>query len=456
MADAPDAPAAPADYAPTADTWDHVVRAVAHTDHLGAAAALMRATRAHAHDAELLWLTRAVRGGEWGGTLLACAAGRPDEARVGEILAACPTPASRAELLACGDRYDQTALFRACDIRNEQHEEVALALVELLLGAGADPLAPGRYRNTGHEFQPIHLAARWSARLVQRLVQAGASIDSVIMQESTLGNATGARTAVGVRMIPALVALGARETHGNRAMHVIAGSPVEGAPPADGDVAAALTALVSVGCSLTQPNALGDTPLDIAASWGNAPVVRALLALGVAATTKSLAHAVKHPSVVRLLLAAGAPVGELMTMTAGGVNATPLMEAAYEAVLESVQVLLGAGASLVRRNERGRTALMYSLLSKSTDAAAVLSVVGVLLAAGADVYARDLAGNSPLHHLAMHSHAQPWAAPAARLLLASGADVSTANSAGVTPAAYVPAIAREGVLYRLLLEAAGA
>ena len=97
MADAPDAPAAPADYAPDADTWDHVVRAVAHTRHAGAAAALMRATREHAHDAELLWLTRAVRGGGQRETLLARAARWLDVARVGEILAACPTPASRAE-----------------------------------------------------------------------------------------------------------------------------------------------------------------------------------------------------------------------------------------------------------------------------------------------------------------------------------------------------------------------
>ena len=120
MADAPTAPApVPADYVPTADTWDHVVRAVAHTRHAGAAAALMRATRAHAHDAELLWLTRAVQGGKWGGTLLAQAAGRLDETRVGEILAACPTPASRAELLACGDRYDTTVLHWACNPRDE-------------------------------------------------------------------------------------------------------------------------------------------------------------------------------------------------------------------------------------------------------------------------------------------------------------------------------------------------
>ena len=44
MADVP-TPTASTTNAPTADTWDHVVRAVAHTHHLGAAVALMRATR---------------------------------------------------------------------------------------------------------------------------------------------------------------------------------------------------------------------------------------------------------------------------------------------------------------------------------------------------------------------------------------------------------------------------
>ena len=140
-------------------------------------------------------------------------------------------------------------------------------------------------------------------------MQAGAPIDGDVAGTSTLRSAAVARTAVGVRMIPALVALGARETHGGAVMRDFASSPVEGAPPSDGDVAAALTALVSVGCSLTQPNAAGDTPLDYAADRGNAPVVRTLLALGVAATAKSLACAVAHPSVVRLLLSAGRPWG---------------------------------------------------------------------------------------------------------------------------------------------------
>jgi ankyrin repeat protein len=264
----------------------------------------MRATRAHAHDAELLWLTRAVRGGEERETLLARAARRLDVARVGEILAACPTPASRAELLACGDGEGATALHWACHPRNEKDEERALALVEQLLGAGADPLAHARYSNTGNEFQPIHLAARWSTHLVQRLVQAGAPIDGGVAGASTLRSAAVAGTAVGVRMIPALVALGARETLGGAVMHYFAASSVEDAPPSDGDVAAALTALVSVGCSLMQPDAYGMTPLYWAAYKGNAPVVRALLALSVSATTASLAYACHQSDVKQLLRAA--------------------------------------------------------------------------------------------------------------------------------------------------------
>ena len=454
MADDPDAPAS-TEYAPDADTWDHFVRAVAHTRHAGAAAALMRATREHAHDAELLWLTRAVRGGGEGHeTLLARAAGRLDEARVGEILAACPTPASRAELLACGDRYGWTALQWACQPRDEQHEERALALVELLLGAGADPLARVCY--TGNEFQPIHAAARWSARLVQRLVQAGASIDGGVAGQSTLREAASVCTAVGVRMIPALVALGARETLGGAVMHDFAAKPVKGAPPSDGDVAAALTALLSVGCRLMQPNVHGMAPLDIAADKGDAPVVRALLALGVAATAKSLVHAVAHPGVVRLLLAAGAPVGGQAQLAAVFEAVTPLMQAAWLAKLESVQLLLGEGASCLRCNERGSTALIYALFSISTDAVAVLGVVEALLAAGAAVNSRSLNGATALHALAMDSHDKPWAAAAVRLLLASGADGRIKNNDGKTPAQAVPLTARGGKLHRLLLEAAGA
>jgi ankyrin repeat protein len=436
-------------------TWDQVVRAAGHTGHTGAAVRLQLATREHAHDAELLWITRAVRG-ERGQTLLARAAERLDVARVAEILAACPTPACRTELLACGDSHSWTALHWACEPNEGQGEEVALALVEVLLGAGANPLARARYENSVDELQPSHLTSRWSARLVQRLMSAGASIDGDVAGYSTLCAAACARTVLGVRMIPALVALGARETVGNQAMLEFALNLVEGALPSDGEVAAALTALVSVGCSLTQPDADGMSPMDVAAEYGNAPVVRALLSQGVAATTKSLAHAAAHPDVVQLLLAAGAPVGELVTLPAEEGTVTPLMQAAWKASLESVQLLLAAGAGVNSSNELGFTALICSLGSTHTDATAAPRVVEALLAAGADVAAHDINGNTALQHLAFDSHAQPWAADVARQLLGAGADGRAVNADDETPAQCVPAGAHGGELYQLLLEGAGA
>ena len=94
---------------------------------------------------------------------------RRDVARAAEIVGACPTPASRAELLAYVDDRGQTALHYACHSDRED-EDAAVALAEVLLGAGADP----RVRSAPRLHQPVHLAAAWSLRLVQRLVAAGA------------------------------------------------------------------------------------------------------------------------------------------------------------------------------------------------------------------------------------------------------------------------------------------
>ena len=517
------------DYAPDADTWDHVVRAVAHTRHAGAAAVLMRATREHAHDAELLWLTRAVRSGMWGETLLVCAARRYDVARVAEILAACPTPAARAELLACGDvKVGWTALHWACNPCDEGFEKAALELVELLLGAGADPLAHARNLGSAFDFQPIHRAARWSARLVQRLVLAGASIDGDLADSSTLCAAASAYTAHSVRMIPALVALGARETHGNRAVWVLANNhPSEGTPPSDSEVLAALNALVSVGCSLAESdededdddddggspldlavnagntpvvrallslnapatmtsyqNALtallnagcdldepyaaqGMTHLDSAASEGNTPLVRALLAVGATTTTKSLAHAACHPDALRALLKAGAPAGALVQLWSDAAPITPLMCAAFSASEESVRILLAAtvGAHVNCRDMHGLTALAYALDAENNEAFVadsddeVLGVVRALLEAGADVTTRDARGDTPLHCLAKAYPTPTWAVDAAKLLLDSGADPTATNRAGDTPAQVqrvVPSGVRErrGELHRMLMAAA--
>ena len=196
-----------------------------------------------------------------------------------------------------------------------------------------------------------------------------------------------------------------------------------------------------------------DTPRETGPLYRFAPF--GLLALGIAATTKSLAHAVAHPSTVRLLLAAGAPPGGLVRGVAES-TVSPLMAAAEASSLESVRLLLGAvaGANVNRCNERGCTALMYALQSKATDATTVVDVVGALLDAGADANVRDATGRTPLQLLAMSHAAKPWAAGVARLLLASGASVQPQRVDARAPAACVPAGAgRDSELYRLLLDA---
>ena len=435
-------------YAPDADTWDHVVRAAARCGQLEAAALLMRLCRDHAHDPELLARTRCVRGAE-GRTLLMLAVRRCDVARAAEIVGACPTPAARAELLACVNSSGGTALHFACHPYRED-EDAAVALAELLLGAGADPLATiAADEDEGTAaFQPIHFAATFSVRLVQRLVAAGASIDGDVEDNSTLCCAVGARSTRGVRMIPALVALGARETLGNLVMHGFAVGndaikqfacwPVRGTPPSDEEVRAALTALVSVGCSLTAPDVLERTPMDGAARGGNAPVATALLALGVAASTQSLAHGAGHPDIVRVLLAAGAPPGGLVQLDIFAATVTPLMAAAQASAPESVRLLLAAGASVHDSNEDGGTALMHALVcEEDTDSDGtpdVVTTVEALLGAGASVTAHDTRGNTPLHWLARKCATEPWAAAVAQLLLASGADATATNKEGETPA----------------------
>jgi ankyrin repeat protein len=347
--------------------------------------------RRSARDGELYALLLAAANEKRGVTVLMRAVERCDVARAAEIVGACPTPASRAQLLACVDAHGATALHRACS-RHREDEDAAMALAEVLLGAGADPLATIEETEKTFASQPIHFAAMWSARLVQRLVAAGASIDGNVAGNSTLLSAARAGTALGVRMIPALVALGARETLGNEAVFDFAHWPVEGAPPSDEEVRAALAALVSVGCSLTEPDAEdGETPMDIAANRGNAPVVTALLALGVAATTTSLVKGSKYPGIVRVLLAAGAPPGGLVQYS-DGPTLTPLMAAAQAAALESVRLLLGAGASVHDSNDFGDTALHRLVWSETPEAAAIARL---LLAHGASARATNYEGETP-------------------------------------------------------------
>jgi len=418
---------------------------VAHSGFLPQAAKLMLASREHRHDPELLGATRCVRG-QYGRTLLMHAVYRGNVARATEILGACPTPAARAELLACVGGDECAALHIACN-PHHRDEEAAVKLVELLLANGAHPLAPRRVPTTDSIHHAIHFAAQWSARLVTRLVQAGESIDGGVAGESALHHAASSLSARGVRMIPQLVALGARETLGNRAMMRLAQWPVVGVQPSNEEVFAALGALQSVGCSATAPEAGGMTPTDRAAKHGNTPVLRALLAMGVvppATRARQLVLGAAHPAILRVLLAAGAPPNALAAVNAAPAQ-SPLMAAAVQYELESVTVLLAGGASVDFPDGAGRTALMRCVSGDGCD----VRIIAALIDAGADVNARDAARATALHIVA--ANPRPWAAAVARLLLGKGADAHAKDAAGRTPQASVADT--NGTLYQELFSA---
>lgn len=112
--------------------------------------------------------------------------------------------------------------------------------------------------------------------------------------------------------------------------------------------------------------------------------------------------------------------------------------------MESVLLLLGAGASVHTRGERGSTALMWSVSSLTPYVRRMADrVVEALLDAGANVAARDDEGNTPLHYVARWYPIDSFYGAAklatARRLLRSGAGAAARNNAGRTPAECVRA-----------------
>jgi ankyrin repeat protein len=119
---------------------------------------------------------------------------------------------------------------------------------------------------------------------------------------------------------------------------------------------------------------------------------------------------------MRLLLDAGADPN-----TANDFAATPLMWCAGDAA--KVQLLLSKSAKVDARSKLGRTALLIAAAHDGATEAARL-----LIEKGADINARDEGGMSVLEQAASSNHIE-----LVRLLLAKGANVNTADGGGVTP-----------------------
>lgn len=98
-----------------------------------------------------------------------------------------------------------------------------------------------------------------------------------------------------------------------------------------------------------------------------------------------------------------------------------LMRAAADGNLTSVMNLVKQGSNVNARDQAGRTALMYAIVSRDLD------VVSFLLHSGANPNVRDLEGRTPLIVAAGGSGPK-----VVSLLLASGADVNARSNSGRT------------------------
>lgn len=194
----------------------------------------------------------------------------------------------------------------------------------------------------------------------------------------------------------------ARDAAGNSALH-------EATDPS------LVRLLVKTGADVHCINALGDTPLHVAARSGRDELVRTLLALGadparlnsVGRTAMHSACERGHKSVVLQLLAASPPAA-----SAGS-------SAASSPALDLINL---ADAS-------GWTCLHLASLGGEPEHESYTPIVQLLLERGARVDAADCSGLQPIHVCTDTS--------ALRLLLAAGADLNARDADDRTPLHYL-------------------
>jgi ankyrin repeat protein len=177
----------------------------------------------------------------------------------------------------------------------------------------------------------------------------------------------------------------------------------------------------------------GETPLHVAASFGNADVIKLLLAHGADVNARerwpqtspfgisALDIAVKgdSPESVRLLIANGA---SLETQMDGGVTLFDLWASNGNPAI--ADQLLAAGCDINAKNDEGKTPLDIAITSRQKQPNR--QAIQWLLDHKADVNAKAGDGSTPLHYAVHHG------AEVVRLLLDHNADVNALDYKGET------------------------
>ena len=111
---------------------------------------------------------------------------------------------------------------------------------------------------------------------------------------------------------------------------------------------------------------------------------------------------------------------------------TPLHVAAFYGNAEIVKFLIANGAEVNSRGKGGFTPLVSTLFfgfrQKRTDSDSVKDVVEILIDSGADVNTKTLSGSTPLHYVAACATKE-----VVELLISAGADINATNDDGDTP-----------------------
>jgi ankyrin repeat protein len=213
------------------------------------------------------------------------------------------------------------------------------------------------------------------------------------------------------------------------------------------DAAAAL--LLAAGAAVDAVDADGATPLLLAASFGNVPLIRRLLAAGArvdapagnrysGAMPQHLAAHHGDCEALALFLDSGGqvrpPQADGDGVQVGGTMGGLILLAADRSSLKTCTSPARLPWQVDAVNGRGRTAMhviataCWGFYESASATAAMVAVTELLLQRGACVDARDQDGETPLH-----GAARCWDLEAMRLLLDRGAEIDARDGQGRTP-----------------------
>ncbi|MBL8174523.1 MAG: ankyrin repeat domain-containing protein [Bryobacterales bacterium] len=269
-----------------------------------------------------------------------------------------------------------------------------LAKIKGYLSAGA----AADLRDTRGTTPLMHAASIGSLEAMQMLIKAGADVNAKNGLDATPLVWAAANAAKAKLLIDAGAQVNVRTKMMRTPLMMAASAP---------DNASTVKLMIDKGADVTVADVRGHTALVDAARANNTEALRLLLDhkqdvnAGDFGGVTALGHAAAHSNIVavKMLLAKGADPNTAMKRelkVRNGLIAasyfTPLMAAVARSSIDTVRLLLDAGADVKKQDVRGMTPLMLAVASDVANPA----VVRLLIERGSDLNARSVDGETAL------------------------------------------------------------